>query len=370
MTLQMNTGAVRRFAKAMKFGAWLQSIPGKLMPAPFRLVQIGSAYWQSRALFVAARLDVATHLGEECLSAAELAGRLGARGDALGRLMRLLAAIGVFEETAPMVFRNNKLSHYLHSDDPHSVRAMILLHNSETMSRPWFEQLEAGIRSGTPPFLLAHGEELFDYLDHHADFDRLFSGAMDSVESLAGNGFTTDMDWGRFDRLIDLGGSRGSKALAIVQRHPGLSALVVDRPQVVEEAQHYWANHPAQGVERLHFEAGDLLDSIPAATGSRDIYLLSAVLHAFDDATCVRLMRQLRAAMGDSGARAAVLEMVVPETGADVASASFDMQMFVGCRGRERTLSEWKSLIQAGGLALEEVVGLRSLGSILVLRST
>lgn len=228
MTLQMNTGAVRRFAKAMKFGAWLQSIPGKLMPAPFRLVQIGSAYWQSRALFVAARLDVATHLGEECLSAAELAGRLGASGDALGRPMRLLAAIGVFEETAPMVFRNNKLSHYLHSDDPHSVRAMILLHNSETMSRPWFEQLEAGIRSGTPPFLLAHGEELFDYLDHHADFDRLFSGAMDSVESLAGNGFTTDMDWGRFDRLIDLGGSRGSKALAIVQRHPGLSALVVD----------------------------------------------------------------------------------------------------------------------------------------------
>ena len=91
---------------------------------------------------------------------------------------------------------------------------------------------------------------------------------------------------------------------------------------------------------------------------------------AFDDATCVRLMRQLRAAMGDSGARAAVLEMVVPETGADVASASFDMQMFVGCRGRERTLNEWKSLIQAGGLALEEVVRLRSLGSILVLRST
>ncbi|HOB33242.1 MAG TPA: threonine synthase, partial [Verrucomicrobiota bacterium] len=101
--------------------------------------------------------------------------------DEIREAMRLLAAIGVFEETAPMVFRNNKLSHYLHSDDPHSVRAMILLHNSETMSRPWFEQLEAGIRSGTPPFLLAHEEELFDYLDHHADFDRLFSGAMDSV---------------------------------------------------------------------------------------------------------------------------------------------------------------------------------------------
>jgi hypothetical protein len=45
------------------------------------------------------------------------------------------------------------------------------------------------------------------------------------------------------------------------------------------------------------------------------------------------------------------------------------MQMFVGSRGRERTLTEWKAIIQAGGLALEEVVRLRSLGSILVLRA-
>ena len=369
MTLQKNVGAVRRFAKVMKFGAWLQTIPNKVTPAPFRLVQIGSAYWQSRALFVAARLDVATALGMESLSAEELAARVGANGDALGRLMRLLAAMGVFEETAAMVFRNNKLSSCLRSDAPQSVRAMILMHNSEAMSQPWLEQLEAGVRSGTPPFRLAHGEDLFDYLDHHADFDQLFSAAMDSVEALAGDGFATDLDWNQFDRIIDVGGSRGTKALAILKRYPKLSALVVDRPQVVEEAKRYWANHNAFGVDRLHFQAGDLLNAIPAATGPKDIYLLSAVLHGFDDATCVRALQKLREAIGGSGARAAVLEMIVPEAGADIASASFDMQMFVGCRGRERTLTEWESVIQGSGLVLEEVVRLQSLGSILVLRS-
>ena len=240
MTLQMNTGAVRRFAKAMKFGAWLQSIPNKVTPVAFRLVQIGSAYWQSRALFVAVRLDVATVLGVGNLSTVELAGRVGANGDALGRLMRLLAAMGIFEETAPMVFSNNKLSRCLCSDDRRSVRAMILMHNSEAMSRPWCEQLEAGIRSGSPPFQLSHGEDLFDYLDHHVDFDQLFSEAMDSVEALAGDGFATDLDWGRFDRIIDVGGSRGTKALTILKRHPKLSALIVDRPQVVDEATRYW----------------------------------------------------------------------------------------------------------------------------------
>lgn len=369
MTLQMNIGSVRRFAKVMKFGAWLQSIPNKVTPAPFRLVQIGSAYWQSRALYVAARLDIATVLGKESMNASALAAQVGANANALGRLMRLLAAIGVFEELTPMTFRNNKCSNYLRSDSSRSVRAMILMHNSETMSRPWFEQLEAGIRSGIPPFKLSYREELFEYLDQHPAFDQQFSEAMDSVEALAGDGFATDLDWRRFERIIDVGGSRGTKALAILKRYPTLSALIFDRPQVIAEAQRYWANHHTGGVERLCFQAGDFFEAIPKASGSKDIYLLSAVLHGFDDKTCLQVLHRLHEAIGTSGACVAVLEIIVPETGADLASASFDMQMFLGCRGKERTLSEWKSLIQNSELFLDEVVRIRSVGSVLMLRS-
>lgn len=369
MSFQMNAGAVRRFARAMKFGAWLQAIPNKLTPAPFRLVQMGSAFWQSRALFVAAQLDVATVLGTQALSAHEIADQVGANGDALGRLLRMLGAVGVFDETAPMVFRNNALSDCLRRDSTQSVRAMILMHNSETMTRPWFEQLETGIRSGIPPFRLSHGEDLFDYLDHHADFDRSFAAAMDSVEALAGDGFATDMDWGRFERLIDVGGARGSKALAILKRHPRLSALIVDRRQVVEEAERYWAEHRTDGIDRMRFQPGDLFDDLPPANGPQDIYLLSAVLHGFSDEACSRALGSLREAIGSSGARVAVLEMIVPDSKADLASTAFDMQMFVCSRGRERTLAEWKTVIRGAGMALEEVVNLRSLGSILLLHS-
>jgi hypothetical protein len=44
------------------------------------------------------------------------------------------------------------------------------------------------------------------------------------------------------------------------------------------------------------------------------------------------------------------------------------MQMFMGTRGRERTLAEWQALFKRGGLELEEVVGLQSFGNIIVLR--
>lgn len=369
MSYQLNSGAVRGFAKAMKFGAWLANLPNRLTPPPFRVMQISSGFWLSRALYVAARLDIATVLGDGMLEAAEIAQRVGANADATARLLRLLAAIGVFEESGPQTYRNNKLSACLRADHPQSVRAMVLMHNSPEMSRPWFERLEEGVRVGKAPFELAHGEELFDHMDQHAEFDALFSQAMDSVEALAGESYATDFDWGRFARVIDVGGSRGSKALTILRRHPPLTALIVDRPQVIEEAQAHWAAHPAPGCERLSFAAGDARDALPVARDARDIYLLSAVLHGFDDDTCRTVLGTLARAIGASGARAALLEMVIPERGADAATASFDMQMFMGTRGRERTLAQWRALIEPAGLALEEIVGLRSFGSILVLRT-
>lgn len=298
----------------------------------------------------------------------EIAHRVGADVEALARLLRLLAAAGVFSETANRAYRNNRLSACLRTDVPQSVRAMVLMHNSPEMSRPWFEKLEQGIRDGQPPFRLQHGEELFDYMDRHPRFDALFSQAMDSVEALAGEAYATDFDWSRFARIIDVGGSRGSKSLAVLRRHPGITALVVDRPQVVAEAQRHWTEQPAPGSDRLSFQPGDARSALPPARDDRDIYLLSAVLHGFDDEGCRAILANVSRAIGNSGARAAILEMVMPEDGVDLATASFDMQMFMGTRGRERTLAQWQSLCTSAGLHMEEVVGLRSFPSILVLR--
>jgi hypothetical protein len=353
----------------MRFATWLQGLPNRGTPPPFRLLQIGSAFWQSRVLYVAARLDIATLLADDTLAADEIARRAQADPDACYRLLRMLAAMGVFEEAAPRRFRNNRLSAHLRSDHPQSVRDLILMHNSPEMSRPWYEQLERGVTAGEAPFRLTHGDALFDFMDKHAGFDALFARAMDSVEALTGDSFATDFDWGRFERIIDIGGSKGSKSLAILKRHPKLRALVVDRPQVVRAAEGYWqGGEDDRLLSRLDFMAGDVLGDIPAAQSDKDIYLLSAVLHGFDDASCVRILKNLAGAAGRD-ALIAVMELVMPESGADLAGASFDMQMFMGTSGRERTLGEWQIIFERSGLQLQETVALRTFGSILVLRA-
>ncbi|WP_415878158.1 methyltransferase [Methylomonas sp. TEB] len=370
MTFQKNAGVVRRFARLAKFGVWLQNLPNKIVPPPFRLMQIGSVFWQSWALYVAARLDIAGTLADAELSIETLAEHVAADADALYRLLRMLAAIGVFEEVSPRRFQNNKLSSCLCPDHPQSVRAMVLMHNSPEMSRPWFEQLEQGIRSGGVPFESAHGQAFYDYLDANPEFDQLFAQAMDSVEALAGDSFVTDFDWSRFERIIDVGGSKGTKSLAILKLHPQLTALVADREQVIQGTAQFW-KEKGEGalLQRMRFEVCDLLQAVPKAHSDKDIYLLSAVLHGFDDDTCVTVLRNVAQASADSRAAIAVMEMVMPDSPTDIAAASFDMQMFVNTRGRERTLAEWRRLFDASGLVLQEVVSLRTFGKILVLRA-
>jgi hypothetical protein len=370
MSFQKNSGSVRRFAKLMKIAAWLQNIPSKITPSPFRLLQIGSAFWQSRALHAALSLDIASVLGDERLAADVIAERVSAQPDAVYRLLRMLAAMGIFDEVSPRVFRNNALSAYLREDNPKNVRAMILMHNSMEMSLPWYEHLEQGVRNGEVPFQLAHSQELYAYMDGHAEFDALFACAMDSVAALAGDCFAVDFDWGRFDRIIDVGGSKGSKSLAILKRHPHLTALVFDRNQVIQTAPAYWTGKESPALlSRLSYQAGNALDSVPAAQSDKDIYLLCAVLHGMDDEHCIKVLRNLASACAGTGARIALMELVVPDLKADFSSAAFDMQMFMATRGRERTLPEWQSLFAESGLALEQVVGLQSIGKILVLNA-
>jgi len=211
---------------------------------------------------------------------------------------------------------------------------------------------------------------MFSYMAQHPEFSELFSKAMDSVEVLIGDSFSSDFDWLRVDRLIDIGGSRGSKSLAILKRHSKIKAVVIDHEHVISTASNYWHDRESSSVlSRISYQVGDVLESVPAVSKeSKDIYLLSAVLHVFDDNSCIHALTNIARAISNKNERIAILELIIDEQKPDLASTTFDMLMFMGTSGRERTLKEWKILFSKSGVILEEVVKLRSYGKIMVLR--
>ena len=360
---------VRFFQALAGVATLVQKLPARMTPPPFRLMQIGSAFWQSRALYVATRLGLADVLADGHKSTRDIAVELQLNEDHLYRLMRMLASIGIFEEMAPRVFRNSGTSGYLRRDNPKNVRAMILMHNSPEMTQPWLEPLEQSMRDGGVPFIKSHGVGLFDYMDRTPEFDTLFSDAMDCVENLTGNAYLDDFDWSAFERVIDVGGSRGSKAASILKVAPALTAVVFDRPQVIEAARDYWQQEAAaELVGRLDFEAGDMFEQLPAAVSGRDLYLFVAVFHGLSDEEACSVLDTLRAAIGATGASVLIVDCIANEVGIDPVTAGFDMQMLICTRGHERTPNEWKSLLEKSGFRLEEIVPVRTFAKFIVAR--
>jgi hypothetical protein len=366
-SLQRNAFKVRLFQLALRLANGLARLPNRLVPPPFRVMQMGSAYWQSRVLYVAADLGLADAIGDGEKSCRALATELGLHQEHLYRLLRMLASLGVFSESRAQHFRNSRLSDCLRRDHPQSVRAMVLLHNSPEMSHAWYESLGPAIRSGETPFEKSHGAALFDYLDHHPAFDQLFSEAMSAVEGLTGSAYLHDFNWGRFDRIVDVGGSLGQKAVVILQANPQLRALVFDRLQVVAGAEEYWRDRlTPELLARLEFAAGDMFEALPPPLSPRDLYLFVAVFHSLGDEEALQLLARLKATLGAVSPTIAIIDTVAAPCNIDPTTASFDMQMLIGTRGRERTLEEWRSLLQRGGFVLSEVVQLRTFARLLV----
>ena len=369
MRLVKNTFAIKRYGKLMHFANWLQQIPNKVTPPPFRLIQIGSAFWQSRALYVGAKLGLADEIGDSEKNTSTLANALSLNEDHLYRLMRMLASIGIFVEVSHRTFKNSKLSAYMRTNNPDNVLAMILMHNSPEMTRPWFETLEASIRDGGIPFEKVNDMDLFEYMNQNKDFDALFSQAMDSVENIAGTQFLEDFNWGNFKRIIDVGGSKGSKSLSILKANPGLKAAVFDRPQIIDGAREKWKSKENESVlERIEFIGGDILESIPQAESDDDVYFFMAVFHTFNDNDCRKILHNLKTAIGNKSPYVVIADAVANEMTIDSITASMDMQMLMGTKGRERTMLEWKNLFNDTGFNIERVMDIRAFAKYIILR--
>ncbi len=365
--LATNTFRVKLFNKLMDFASALQNIPAKITPPPFRLMQIGSLFWQSRALYLATKLELADVIGDAEKSTLEIATALQLNEDHLYRLMRMLGTMGIFDETAQRVFKNSKTSAFLRQDNPKNVRAMILMHNSPEMTKPWMEPLEESVHDGGVPFSKAHGVDLFNYMDQHKDFDLLFSQAMDSVENITGNLFLEDFNWGQFERIIDVGGSKGSKALSILKSHPNLKAIVFDRPQIIEAAKTHWHGKIADDIlARIGFQSGNMFESMPAATSDNDLFVFSAIFHGLSDDECTTVLSNLKTAIGTHQASVLFADAVAEETHINPTIAAFDMQMLIGTTGRERTPSEWKQLLGSAGFEIVEIMNVRTFAKFII----
>src|SRR4051794_36116124 len=253
---------------------------------PFQDMIAGvTGYWLSRCIHVTAELGVADALGSDPQTAAGLAEEVGADPEALGRVMRLLAAHAIFERRADGQFEHNAASELLRSDHPQSLRAYARFLGSDVVWRCWGE-LETAVRSGQSAADSVTPGGLFAWLTDHADAAKVFDEAMAGKAHGQVAAIVATYDFSAFGSIADVGGGRGHLVTAILAAAPTARGVLFDLPHVIDEASRL-------ASERLELQAGDFFtDSLPSC----DAYVLLEVIHDWDDSHAARLLAAVRAA--------------------------------------------------------------------------
>lgn len=304
-------------------------------------------YIVSQAIFAVSQLRVPDLLGDGRLPLPDLAAAAGADVTSLGRFLRVLVAEGLFAEVSPEVFELTPMGGLLRTDLPGS-----LSHLAELMAHEAYQAWSAAahsLRTGEPGFDQVFGMPYFAWLARNADaaeqFDRAQAGLV-GLRLLP----LLDRDWSGVRRVVDVGGGNGVLMATLLAKFPELTGVLFDRPHVLVGSEPVLAN--AGVADRALLHGGDFFAGVPSGA---DVYVLSQVLHDWDDDRASAILRRCHEAMPAAG-RLLILEQVLPEAAEPDPAVLLDLHMLVLLGGRERTEQDWRELLGRGGFTLDHLL--------------
>lgn len=313
----------------------------------------------TQLVFVAARLRLADHLVAGLQTAADLAAATGTIEARLYRILRALASIGLVSETQPGCFVLTQLGTALRSDIPESQRDFAIMMGSPWHVAGWGNILHA-LQHEQSGFDGAFGMGLFDYLEVHPEESTHFSNAMTYTSRRHVDAILRAYDFAAGSVVVDVGGGHGLLLRAILKRDEGSRGILFDAPSVVSGAAgEIEADGLAARCERI---GGSFFEAVPSGG---DVYLLKYIIHDWDDAAAITILENCRKAM-KPGARLLIIDVVVPVQNAPFAKVWSDIEMMVLLpNGKERTESEFLTLLSDAGLKIARIIPTRSQLSII-----
>jgi len=310
-------------------------------------------YEGAQVIYVAARLGVADLIGDETRTTRELAERTGAHEGSLHRVLLALASLGILADLGDRRFGLTELGRYLRSETPGSLRRAALL-SGERSYRAWGGLLHS-VETGETAFEHVFGMRTFEYMAHNPRLAGIYNDAMSASAEERAAAVVATYDFTPFRSIVDVGGGQGALLAGILAAHPTLRGVIVERASVVPGIHQHFAGTGVAG--RCEVVTGDFFQAVPSGA---DVYLLSHIIHNWDDARCAVILANCRAAMAGRGTLL-IVEQVLPERVDASASAQralmADLHMMVVTGGQERTEGEYRTLLAASQLGLRRVIG-------------
>lgn len=313
-------------------------------------------------LYVAAKLGIPDLLAAGPRSSGELAVQVNAHPLSLHRVLHGLVAVGILRQERTGHFALTDTGSLLRRESPQSLWDDAIL-AGELMYRTFGALLEtvATGRSGTE---ITFGMPLFELLSSEPELGARFDGFMGRRTQGMIDAILDAYDFAG-TTIVDVGGGTGGLVRAILKQQWTTTGVLVDLPSVAERARLATENDGL--AQRCRVVGIDFFAEVPPGG---DVYVLKHVIHDWDDAASLRILGNCRAAM-QSGGRLLVIETVLPERVADAPEAIWlDLRVLANLGSRERTVTEYRDLLDQAGFELRDVLPTASEVSILAAQAT
>jgi hypothetical protein len=318
------------------------------------VLRLATGYQVSQIVYLATELGIADILADGVKANDELARATGSNPGALYRLLRALVAYGIVAEPEPGRFAATSLSECLRRDVPGSIRNLVLMYGDDNF---WQTTRAYGdcVHTGETAFQHLFGvDNSFAYYPDHPKLAATFNDGMTVLSGMTSAAVVAACDFSGAKLLVDVAGGHGRLIAALLKANPKMRGILFDLPRVVEGASSLLKK---EGVaKRCEAVGGDIFESIPPGG---DIYVLSRIIHDWDDEHAKSILQNCAAAMTERS-KLVIVDIVLPDTIEPSASVQsqvlLDLNMLARTGGRERTASEFRTLLESARLRLDRVI--------------
>jgi hypothetical protein len=314
-----------------------------------QLLQLINGYRVTQAIYVLATLGLPDLIGDQVCCSGDLAVTTRCNADALYRVLRSLAAVGVLKEHPSKKFSLTELGQLLRSDAPGSRTRWAKFVARPPMWAAWGQLLHT-VRTGENAFRHVHGKDTWQFRADDAEESQIFDAAMREGSARSADEILDHYDFKQFRHIVDVGGGDGTLLAAILVRCPEVKGTLLDLSHVVAGADAVFAH--AGVADRASVVRGSFFHEVPRCGNA---YLLKHIVHDWEDEEAIAILRACRSAAAP-GSKIILVERVMGASN-QAADATFaDLNMMVNAGGRERTREQFIDLLAAAGLTLSALI--------------
>lgn len=296
------------------------------------------------ALRVAATLRLVDRIGDGAATAAELAEDTGMHAEALERVLDHLVTIGALTGDPAGGYAPTEAGRQLRDDHPGGLRRDLDMDSAMGRAELSLIELLEAVRTGEVVYPRRFGRGIWQDLAARPDLQRSFDVKMSRRYAVFAGQIAERYPWSRYAHVMDVGGGNGTLMGEVLARHPDVRATVLDQAATAQAARDRFA---ADGLgERGSAVTGDFFGPIPPGA---DAYVLSDILHDWDEPQAAAILARCTEAAGDTGV-VLVVESLRGGFGARSTNTTLDILMLTIFGGRERRIEELAAMAAGCGL--------------------